>query len=205
MQAIVHHKYYKSSRVISPGPVASVGDVNMTCKLKHSTPDSEIRFAPMFQEGKSKRFGNNVQDGDVGGKQARTYEDNWASDRGFNNQVGWFYQDLRVPDKRYEPVNNGIPMYSWYNKVATMYDARRTGELFLPLPGEYQLAPGEIPRGGQVVRNVGDLTDGGTVDPKSLKNAAEFPRNDVSASLKKLVDLQNRKPQNGMRQIPGQV
>lgn len=39
------------------------------------------------------------------------------------------------------------PDYSWRNKLATVYNAKRTGNLFLPLPGGYVPAPGEIDRG----------------------------------------------------------
>jgi hypothetical protein len=68
-------------------------------------------------------------------------------------------QDLTQPDTLVEPFVSSLGDYTWRNKVATTYEARRTGENFLPLPGEYRLAPGEISRGGQQVR-VTDIVPG---------------------------------------------
>lgn len=68
--------------------------------------------------------------------------------RGSKTTIGYIYQDVRAPDKLHEPRLGELPQYSWQNRVATTYNARRTGNLFLPLPGGYQLSPGESPRGG---------------------------------------------------------
>lgn len=58
------------------------------------------------------------------------------------------YQDLRAPDKLTQPLMGSTPDYSWHNKLATNYEAKRTGDKFLPLPGGYQPSPGELTRGG---------------------------------------------------------
>jgi hypothetical protein len=142
---------------IRPGPVGSVGDVNMQVRFKHSTPNMPLRFDPNNAHGAEPFHGSNVSDGfhtsfyDDGGP-AHTIDSNWGGRRDFKTSHGWIYQDVRCPDKRVEPIVGSTPQYSWHNKIATTYNARRTGELFLPLPGEYRLAPGEIPRGGSQVR-----------------------------------------------------
>jgi len=138
---------------IRPGVVGSVGDVNVTPKFKHSAPDLPIRYDPYFQGKNAVFLGSNVSDGSVagydsGGGPARTVDSNWGGRRNFKIQNGWIYQDLRAPDKLHQPVMGATPSYSFQNRIATIYDAKRTGEKFLPLPGPYIPSPGEITRGG---------------------------------------------------------
>ncbi|MBF9645471.1 hypothetical protein IAI43_12105, partial [Streptococcus pseudopneumoniae] len=57
------------------------------------------------------------------------------ANRGFKTQHGLVYQDLRAPDTTLEPIMGSTGRYPWYNKIATIYEAKRTGDLFLPLPG----------------------------------------------------------------------
>jgi hypothetical protein len=63
-------------------------------------------------------------------------------------------QDIRGADVLHEPSLAGIPQYSWANKVATAYNAQRTGNMFLPVPGNYELGECQIPRGGNQPRSV---------------------------------------------------
>lgn len=74
----------------------------------------------------------------------------WAGNRNFKTNVGWRVEDITQPDTFVEPFVASLGDYSWRNRIATTYEARRTGENFLPLPGEYTLHPGEISRGGSV-------------------------------------------------------
>ena len=62
---------------------------------------------------------------------------------------------MRAPDTLHEPENTGIPQYSWHNKLATAYDAFRTGNAFMPVTGAYAQSPGEVTRGGDIPRIVG--------------------------------------------------
>lgn len=56
----------------------------------------------------------------------------------------------------------GTPQYSWRNIVANTFEAKRTGDKFLPLPGPFALKAGQIPIGGSFPRVTdiipGDLT-----------------------------------------------
>jgi hypothetical protein len=129
---------------ISPGQVASVGDVMPGIRLKQSQPDLDPRFDNQFVP----LAGINDTDGRPNG--ARTYDDTWSGSRGFKTNIGYVIQDLVQPDTSIAPYLSSIGDYSWRNKVANTFEARRTGSNFLPLPGEYRIAQGEIQRGGNV-------------------------------------------------------
>jgi hypothetical protein len=151
---------------IRPGSVGSVGDVNMTPRLKHSHPDMPLRFDRSFSGKNSVFLGSNVQNGtqksyDSGGGPARTVDSNWGGRRRFQTRHGYIFQDIRTPDDLVVPVLGTTPSYSWRNKVATNFEAKRTGELFLPLPGGYDLSAGQVPRGGTTPR-ITDIVPGTT-------------------------------------------
>lgn len=114
-----------------------------------------MRWSPLGAKGRESRLGANITDGmirgyDNGGGLARVREDAWESRREFKTQRGWIYQDLRKPDTNIEPYLGSGPQYSWNNKIATVYKSLHTGDKFLPVPGEYALSPGEVPRNGNV-------------------------------------------------------
>ncbi|MEG3883809.1 hypothetical protein QT971_06315 [Microcoleus sp. herbarium19] len=151
MQAIVEPKRFKRSVLISPGLVGSVGDVLASVQLKHSTPDMALRYDSEFYGTKAPRAGSNVQDGysysyTSGGGPSRTISRNLVNES-FKTIHGYTYQDLRVPDKRFEPMMGSTGRYDWYNRIGNVIDAKRTGEMFLPLPGPFQ--PTSTPRGSQ--------------------------------------------------------
>jgi len=153
---------------IQPGPVASVGDANAQVRFKHSAPDLPLRY-PTFAHGEESYLGSNVTDGSHRSFQAawgppRAIDTNWGGHRDFKVARGWRMQDLRAPDKRVEPFLGSTQNYMWQNKLATAFEARRTGSMFLPLPGGYNPAPGETPRGGlqpRVTNTVGGTLGGG--------------------------------------------
>src|SRR5688572_14179917 len=103
MEAIVHPRYFKNTEIVQPGLVGSVGDALLSVKLKHSAPDLPLRFDPVFSGEEESRVGSYVQDGMDGGGQPRVHDSNWQSGRSFKVANGWYYQDLRVPDRRFEP------------------------------------------------------------------------------------------------------
>lgn len=143
---------------IRPGPVGSVGDVHLTPRFKQSAPDLPMRFDPVFAFQNEVALGSNVTDGqhrnyDSGGGPARTRDTNWGNKK-FKTRHGWIMQDLRAPDTLHEPETGELPHYDWNNRIATAYNARRTGNQFLPLPHGYGPGPGDVPRGGQVPRIV---------------------------------------------------
>ncbi len=133
-----------------PGPQGSVGDVVMMTRLKHSSMDVPMRYDSMTAHGKEPRVGSNVQDGYVnnyrGNGGARTFYDALVNADKFNNR-GFKHQDVWESDKLVVPVDVGIPSYQWKNKMAENYEAKRTGDKFLPFPGEYVLPPGQVARG----------------------------------------------------------
>ena len=151
---------------ISPGRVGNVGDVNLQVKLKKSMPDLPQRFSPWTRGPNEQLYGSNVQDGqmksyDSGGLMARVIDRYWDQNTNFKVSHGWIYQDLRAPDRSIEPYLGATPQYGWLNQVASVYNARSTGNKFLPAPGEYRAQPGDVPRGGQLPRLV---TEGDAVN-----------------------------------------
>lgn len=150
MQAIVDPVYFKRTVRMSPGVVGSVGDTINGVRLKQSAPDMAMRYDGTFS-AQNRLQGTYIQDGDKGGMNARVYEEPLMRN-GFKHAHGWQYQDLRAPDTLHEPLLAPTERYSWRNQIATIYEAKRTGDMFLPLPGPY--LPTSLPRGGQVPRVV---------------------------------------------------
>lgn len=169
---------------IAPGPVGSVGDVVLQPRLKRSMPNSPFEFDKAFSHVKEPYFGSNVSNGQhVGycsrGGPALLLDSNWNMGRGFKNRVGWYYQDLRAPDKRVEPLLGTAPEYSWHNRLATVYREKHSGDHFLPLPGPYVLSPGEAARGGRypITTDIvgGEMPALGGQGQYGQKNTADIP------------------------------
>lgn len=152
-----HHLNTWNNKYIAPGPVSSVGDVLLGVRLKHSAPNLPLRWDPKFSQGAEPRLGSNVTDGWHGnyltnGGPPTLLDTNWQGNRSFKVRHGWIYQDLRDVDRTIQPVVGETPDYSWLNKIATNYNARHTGDQFLPEPGGYAISPGEVVRGGRTPR-----------------------------------------------------
>jgi hypothetical protein len=93
---------------------------------------------------------------------------------------------MRAPDTTDEPVVGSTPQFGYKNRVARLYEARRTGDKFLPLPGGYAPEPNQILRGGAFPRTtdvepgtlsqgssiVGSVQDQSQLRPKGSRNAA---------------------------------
>jgi hypothetical protein len=142
---------------IQPGSVGSVGDVNLTPRLKHSSPNMPLRFDKSYSGKKERYLGSNVQNGsqksfESGGGPARTIDSNWGGRRDFKTRQGYIFQDVRAPDTTDEPLLGCTPNYSYRNKVATTIEAKRTGANFLPLPHGYVPSSNQILRGGNFPR-----------------------------------------------------
>lgn len=135
-----------------------VGDVTTGVRLRQSAPDMAMRYDKSFSGDQGALLlGSNVQDGysrseTSGGMGARVVDKHLPMNNGFKHAHGFRYQDLRAPDTLHEPLLAPTERYSWRNKIATIYEAKRTGDMFLPLPGPY--GPTSLPRGGQVPRVV---------------------------------------------------
>jgi len=168
---------------IQPGSVGSVGDVNLTPRLKHSFPNMPIRFDKSFSGKKERYLGSNVQNGtqksfESGGGPARTIDSNWGGRRDFKTRHGYIFQDIRMPDTSTEPMVGATPGYSFKNKVATCYEAKRTGLNFLPLPGAYFPTQNQILRGGMFPRT----TD---IEPGTLSTGSVVTGEEVPTKMKK--------------------
>jgi len=151
----------RSILYMSPGVVGSVGDVNMQTRFAQSTPALPMRFDPLFAFEREKRLGSNVQNGELpsyssGGGPARGIDVKWYGNRDVKTAVGWRYQDIRATDRTIQPTVGPAPDFSWTNKLATLYRAQHQGTNFLPLPGGYQMAQGDVPANGSgpVITNV---------------------------------------------------
>lgn len=151
---------------INPGPVGTVGDALMSSRLPQSNPDMPIRYDGTFHGRNGKRLGTAITDGThtsflTGAGPARVYDDKiQRGHSGFKRCHGWTHQDLRPADRLAMPTLVSTGNMSWRDKVGNVVNAFRTGELFDPLPSEYNLPLGELPRGGLVPR-ITDSTQGG--------------------------------------------
>jgi hypothetical protein len=163
---------------IIPGKVGSVGDTNSTLRLAQSAPDLPMRFNPQLL--------SNPANGSFSTAQPYVSDSSWNMGRGEQTAYGLMQQDLRPADKLHEPTLGAIPQYQWRNKLATVYEAKRTGNKFLPLPGAYTLAPGEMARGGQVVR---------TTDIEGLYSPVQNQQKSPSVGLARDNDALFRKMQ----------
>ncbi len=140
------------SEFLSPGSVGSVGDALQQVKLKHSFPDADLRFA--LTDAEMSAGGSNVQNGSTANYEGngiyRCLDSNWGGNRDMKTAIGWEHQDLRAPDKRYEPAV--APSFSSYDNLKYhIYESKRTGDKFLPLPGGYEPPPGNQSRGAAPV------------------------------------------------------
>lgn len=152
-----------SDYTMSPGSVGSVGDVNVTPKLKTSCIDLPRRQDNTFAGDFALPLGSVVQNGSdpdflTNGYGARTVDTNWDIPR---RRVpichGWRYQDMSPADMLTEPFVSSLGDFSWRNKLARVND-HVTG--FEQVPGEY--SSDGIPRGGMLPRIV-DYSEGDMV------------------------------------------
>lgn len=142
---------------IQPGAVGSVGDVLGAVRLHQSTPQMAMRWDETFGPGADKACGSNVQDGqqvswETGFGFPRVVESAYMGGRHFKTNRGYVIEDIRPADMMVEPLVSSLGDYTWRNKIATTYQALRTGKNFLPVPGPFELPEGAIPRGGNVPR-----------------------------------------------------
>lgn len=137
---------------IAPGSSGSIGTTQMQERFKHSFPDARLRWNPYQYANRINRYGSNLQNGNelnwLKNFVPKLIDSNWDNRHGFKVKTGWHFQDLRGPDKASQPFTGPTPQYAWKNQVATILNAKTTGNKFLPLPGSFGLEPGDIPRGG---------------------------------------------------------
>lgn len=169
---------------IQPGAVGSVGDVLGAVRLHQSTPQMPMRWDSVFYPGSDKASGSNVQDGqqvswETGFGMARVVDKAFSGGRSFRTRRGYVIEDIRPADMLVEPFVSSLGDYTWRNKIATTYQALRTGSQFLPVPGPYQLDPGEIARGGSMPTV--QATAGGPPGGDNAVVASDMTQNPVVA------------------------
>ena len=170
---------------ISPGPVGSVGDVNMQVRLKHNMPDAPLRFEKEFSGKNLKYLGSNVQDGSFGsGAPARTIQRKMGIRNAEKTDIGWRKQDIIPVDRTTQPKFAPLGPYTWNNQRAQVFRAKISGQAFLPVPPPYDKTQVGITRGNQVPRVV--LTESGAVPTGESLNyiaAANTAANNLARQL----------------------
>ena len=155
---------------IRPGPVGSVGDVNLQVKLKHSSPDLPVRYESIFSKENEKWTGSNISDGQwygftSGGRGAITIRENWTNDTPFKTGVGYKIENI-IPVDRSRIVKT-VPLgnYDWDAQKSRIYSAKVTGDAFLPLPLGYDKPENLLPRGSQFPRPIAESVGTGVAMP----------------------------------------
>jgi hypothetical protein len=153
---------------IRPGPVGSVGDVNLQVKLKHSAPDLPQRYDKTFSGKNEVWSGSNISDGQwtgftSGGRGAITVSRPMQNRAGFKTPVGWMIENILPVDRTRMAKMVPLGQYSWESDKARIYKAKTTGEQFLPLPMGYTKA--ELPRGSHFPRIVASSIGEGVALP----------------------------------------
>lgn len=163
---------YKRPRhyeLISPGVVGSVGDVLTQTRLTHTGPELPLRF--QYTPDRIKHMGSNVQNGDMNNYEGngvyKMHENQWGGRRDFKTAIGWRHQDLRAPDKRYEPAQS-FSFSAFDNLQHKVFESRRTGDKFLPLPHGYSPGENMQPRGGSTPNIVAIAGGNETPQPNSV-------------------------------------
>jgi len=137
---------------IRPGPVGSVGDVNLQVKLKKSANYLPDRFQSQFSGRNEVYSGSNVSDGQYkgftsGGRGGITLKLPLPPRDGFKTAVGWVFENIVPTDNSRQPKMGSLGQYSWEQEQARIYKAKTTGDQFLPLPMGY--GKPNLPRGSQ--------------------------------------------------------
>ena len=154
---------------IRPGPVGSVGDVNLQVKLKKSSIDQPERYDPTFSGKNEPWSGSNISDGmwygwTSGGRGGMVVSKALPNiQTGGKTAVGWTMQNIVAADRSRETKMTPLGRYGWDTTVGSVLKSKHTGELFLPLPDGYQKT--DQPRGSQNPRVVAESMGDGIVLP----------------------------------------
>jgi hypothetical protein len=154
---------------IRPGPVGSVGDVNVQVKLKKSSIDLRERYDPTFSGKNAPWSGSNVADGmwygwTSGGRSATVVSKALPNvQTGGKTNVGWVMQNITASDRSRDTKATPLGRYGWDTTVGSVLKAKTTGEMFLPLPEGYQKSG--LPRGSQFPRVIAESIGSGIALP----------------------------------------
>jgi len=162
---------------IRPGPVGSVGDVNLGVKLKKSSIELAERYDPTFSGKNEAWSGSNISDGmwygwTSGGREATTISKAMPNiQTGGKTAIGWTMQNVVPTDRTRATKVTPLGRYGWDTTVGSVLKSKHTGDLFLPLPGGYEKSG--LPRGSQFPIVVAESSGGGVALP-----AADIPITD---------------------------
>lgn len=154
---------------IRPGPVGSVGDVNVQVMLRKSSIDMPERFDPTFSGKNAPWSGSNVSDGSwygwtSGGREATVISKAMPNiQTGGKTNVGWVMQNIVAADRSRETKMTPLGRYGWDTTVGSVLRSKTTGDLFLPLPGGYEKSA--LPRGSQFPRVIAESIGDGIALP----------------------------------------
>lgn len=141
MEPNISFRRYDNFKTCQPGMVCSVGDVLSRTRLAQSSPDLAMRW-----------YQKNNNPGSIPSDLLKVKNGLMNHQgRGFMTENGIRIQDVVEGDNYVDPVVGSIGNFGWRNKVACVYESRRTGANFLPLPGYQGLLSGEQPRGGSTL------------------------------------------------------
>jgi hypothetical protein len=162
---------------IRPGPVGSVGDVNVQVMLRKSSIDMPERFDPKFSGKNAPWSGSNVSDGvwygwTSGGREATVISKAMPNiQTGGKTAIGWKTQNIVAADRSRETKMTPLGRYGWDTTVGSVLKSKHTGTLFLPLPGGYEKST--LPRGSQFPRIIAESTGQGDVLPAADVNLTD--------------------------------
>jgi hypothetical protein len=162
---------------IRPGPVGSVGDVNVQVKLKKSSNDLPERYDPTFSGKNAPWSGSNVADGmwygwTSGGRSATVISKALPNNQtGGKTNVGWVMQNITASDRSRDTKLTPLGRYGWDTTVGSVLKAKTSGEMFLPLPEGYQKST--LPRGSQFPRVIAESIGEGDALPAAAVNLTD--------------------------------
>jgi hypothetical protein len=134
---------------IRPGPVGSVGDVNMEVQLRKSAPDMANRYDRTFSGKNEVWSGSNVSDGmyqgyTSGGRGAIVVDKKFYETKA---NVGWMMQNIVPVDRTRNVKMTPLGRYGWDTLTGSVVKAKVTGDMFLPRTQGY--ASTSLTRGSQ--------------------------------------------------------
>jgi len=162
---------------IRPGPVGSVGDVNVQVQLRKSSIDLPERYDPTFSGKNAPWSGSNVADGmwygwTSGGRSATVVSKALPNvQTGGKTNVGWVMQNITASDRSRDTKVTPLGRYGWDTTVGSVLKAKTTGEMFLPLPEGYQKSG--LPRGSQFPRVIAESIGIGIALPAADVNLTD--------------------------------
>lgn len=137
---------------IRPGPVGSVGDVNLQVKLRNSAPYLPQRYLRAFSGKNEVYSGSNISDGywrgfTSGGGPALTVIENMPYRESFKTPVGYLFENIVPVDRSRVAKEVPLGRYDWESQKARIYKAKTSGDQFLPLPTAF--VKDGLPRGSR--------------------------------------------------------